>query len=52
MNFESAISFLSHSNWGFLALWLLLLAIAFTASFPERSASSASQGSRPEGPRR
>jgi len=43
MNFDSAISFLSHSNWGFLALWLVLLAIAFTASFPERT-STASHG--------
>ena len=37
MNFDSAISFLSHSNWGFLAVWLVLLAVAFTASFPERT---------------
>jgi len=52
MNFESAISFLSHSNWGFLGLWLVLLAVAFTASFPERSVPSASQRRRPEGPHR
>lgn len=44
MNFDRAISFLSHSNWGFLALWLVLLALAFTASFPEKSGSSASRG--------
>jgi cytochrome bd-type quinol oxidase subunit 2 len=40
MNFDSAISFLGHSNWGFLAVWLVLLAVAFTASFPERTAPS------------
>lgn len=50
MNFDGAISFLSHSNWGFLVLWLLLLAVAFTASFPERSVPSASPGRHPEGP--
>jgi hypothetical protein len=44
MNFDSAIAFLSHSNWGFLALWLVLLAVAFTASFPERTSTQASQG--------
>jgi hypothetical protein len=44
MNFDSAISFLSHSNWGFLALWLVLLAVAFTASFPERTSTSTSHG--------
>jgi hypothetical protein len=49
---DSAISFLSHSNWGFLALWLLLLGAAFTASFPERSTPSASQGHRPNEPHR
>jgi hypothetical protein len=52
MNFDSAISFLSHSNWGFLALWLVLLAVAFTACFPERSAPSASQNGRPQRPQR
>jgi hypothetical protein len=45
MNFDSAISFLSHSNWGFLALWLVLLAIAFTASFPaEKTSTSVPHG--------
>jgi membrane-associated PAP2 superfamily phosphatase len=47
MDFDSAISFLSHSNWGFLAVWLVLLAVAFTASFPERTTPS--QGHGPEG---
>jgi cytochrome bd-type quinol oxidase subunit 2 len=42
MDFDAAISFLSHSNWGFLAVWLVLLAVAFTASFPERTSTSAS----------
>jgi hypothetical protein len=44
MNFDSVISFLSHSNWGFLALWLVLLAVAFTASFPERTSTPVSHG--------
>ena len=52
MNVDSAISFLSHSNWGFLAVWLLLLALAYGATFREGPVSSASQTRRPEGPRR
>jgi membrane-associated PAP2 superfamily phosphatase len=44
MNFDTAISFLSHSNWGFLAVWLVLLAIAFTSSFPERTIPPQRQG--------
>jgi hypothetical protein len=40
MNFDSAISFLSKSNWGFLTLWLVLLVIACAACFRENSAAS------------
>jgi membrane-associated PAP2 superfamily phosphatase len=46
MDFDSAISFLSHSDWGFLAVWLVLLAVAFTASFSEKTTPS--QGRGPE----
>lgn len=44
MNFDTAISFLSHSNWGFLVLWIVFLGIAFAACFPEKSVSSAQEG--------
>lgn len=47
MNVDSAISFLSHSNWGFLALWLVLLAVAFTACFSEPSPSRERPTNRP-----
>jgi hypothetical protein len=49
MDFDSAISFVTHSNWGFLAVWLLLLALAYGATFREESIPS--QSRRPEGPR-
>jgi hypothetical protein len=41
MSFDTAISLLSHSNWGFLVLWVVLLGIAFVACFSETSAASA-----------
>jgi len=40
MSFDNVISILSHSNWGFLALWIVLLGIAFVACFSEGSAPS------------
>jgi uncharacterized protein involved in exopolysaccharide biosynthesis len=36
MNVESFISFLSHSNWVFLAGLILLLAAAFAVTFSEK----------------
>ena len=47
MNFDAAISFLSHSNWGFLALWLVLLAVAFGSCFSESSAGRQHPTNRP-----
>jgi hypothetical protein len=44
MNFDNAISLLGHSNWGFLAVWLLLLAVAFRASFPEKTTPAQGHG--------
>jgi hypothetical protein len=38
MNFDRAISLLSHSSWGFLALWIVLLGAAFGACFSENVA--------------
>jgi hypothetical protein len=51
MNFDSAISFLSHSNWGFLGLWLLLLGLAYGATFRDGPVPSASRSRRPGEPR-
>jgi hypothetical protein len=39
MNFDAAISILSHSNWGFVAVWIALLAVGLASSFPEDSGS-------------
>lgn len=46
MNFDAAISFLGHSDWGFLALWLVLLAVAFAACFSEPSATGQNRTDR------
>lgn len=42
MNFDGLISFLGHSNWGFVVLWLVLLGIAFAACFSENTVPSTS----------
>jgi hypothetical protein len=37
-NSDTIIAWLMHSNWLLLGLWVVLLAAAVGASFPERSA--------------
>ncbi len=44
MNFDAAISFLSHSNWGFIALWIVLLGGAFGACFSENLTQHVNRG--------
>ncbi|HKW19390.1 MAG TPA: hypothetical protein VJO35_17910 [Terriglobales bacterium] len=46
MNFDAAISFLGHSDWGFLALCLVLLAVAFAACFSEPTSTHQSRTDR------
>lgn len=41
MSFDKAISLLGHSNWGFLALWIVLLGVAVVGCFSDVSAASA-----------
>jgi hypothetical protein len=43
MGYDFVISVLDGSYWGFLTLWILLLAIAFVATFPEASRKAASK---------
>lgn len=43
MGFDFLISVLNGSYWGFLTLWILLLAACFIVSFPEASLLTASK---------
>jgi len=51
MNLESFISFLSHSNWVFLAGLILLLGGAFAVTFSEKSGPNRPSGSDRPRPR-
>lgn len=37
MNFDSLVSVLVRSDWAFLTIWILLLVVAYVASFPEKA---------------
>jgi uncharacterized protein involved in exopolysaccharide biosynthesis len=51
MNVESFISFLSRSNWFFLAGLILLLAAAFALTFSEQPGQNPPSGSNRAQPR-
>ena len=46
MSSEAVTSWLIHANWFFLALWLVLLAVAVLASFPRSSGTTQNQRRR------
>lgn len=51
MNVESFISFLSHSNWVFLAALIVALGAAFAVTFSEQPGQNRSSGNDPASPR-